>query len=73
VHWPQSTPFAIQRRGGVIGTKRVSLEVVAAVVAEMFDWLVRAWASSRNMKTSASIVVLLGSLPGHFWLGLLVR
>jgi len=43
----------------VIGTKRVSLEVVA----ELFCWLVRAWVSSLNMKISASIVVLLGSLP----------
>src|SRR5262245_14620754 len=49
---------SVQRRDGVIGTKRVSLEVVA----ELFDWLVRAWVSSRNMKISASIVVPLGAL-----------
>ena len=41
----------------MIGTKRVSLE------PEPFDPIVRAWASSRNMKISASIVVLLGAWP----------
>src|SRR5262245_42271008 len=56
--WRGARLLAVQRRDGVCGTKRVSPEVVA----ELFDGIVRAWVSSRNMKISASIVVLLGSL-----------
>jgi hypothetical protein len=44
-----------QRRGNVIGTKRVSL----AVVVDPFGRFARLWASSRSRKISASIVVLL--------------
>jgi hypothetical protein len=41
--------------GGVMGTKRVSLDGVV----DPFDGTVRVFASRRSMKISASIVVLL--------------
>ena len=54
-------PLGNQRRGNAIGTKRVSL----AVVVDLLGWFARLCASSRNMKISASIVVLLRFSVSH--------
>jgi hypothetical protein len=53
-------PLGNQRRGNAIGTKRVSLAVVVDL-----GWFARLCASSRNMKISASIVVLLRFSVSH--------